>query len=137
MEDVVNYIRMCRNALCDVIATYDMRDFSAEKKSVAEKCTAIQEEINGVKKKLKALFTQKVRDIALNPDNEELIKETYDSIQQELTARVHALEMRYDELQNTELETPDVKEKLHTALDVVDDIIEKGSLNRQDIEILI
>lgn len=107
MEDVVNYIRMCRNALCDVIATYDMRDFSAEKKSVAEKCTAIQEEINGVKKQLKALFTQKVRDIALNPDNEELIKETYDSIQQELTARVHALEMRYDELQNTELETPD------------------------------
>lgn len=43
----------------------------------------------------------------MNPDNEELIKETYDSIQQELTARVHALEMRYDELQNTELETPD------------------------------
>ena len=102
-----------------------------------EKCTAIQGDIDDVKKQLRALFSQKIKDIASNPENEDLIKESYDSIQQELTARIHALELKYDELRHTELETPDVKEKLHTALEVVDDIIQKGSLTRKDIEILI
>ena len=37
MEDVLTYIKMCRNALCEVIATYDLKDFEAEKKTVEEK----------------------------------------------------------------------------------------------------
>ena len=36
MEDVLTYIKMCRNALCEVIATYDLKDFEAEKKTVEE-----------------------------------------------------------------------------------------------------
>ncbi len=137
MGDVINYMRICQNALCEVIATYDMKDFTAEKKSVEEKCAAIQEDINDVKKQLRTLFSQKIRDIAGNPENEDLIKESYDSIQQDLTAHIHALELKYDELRHTELETPDVKKKLHTTLEVVDDIIQKGNLTRKDIEILI
>lgn len=137
MRDVVNYIRMCRNALCEVIATYDMKDFTAEKKSMEEKCAAIQEDIDDAKKQLRALFSQKIKDIACNPENENLIKGSYDSIQQDLMARIHALESKYDELKHTELETPDVKEKPHTALEVIDDVIQKGSLTRKDIEILI
>ena len=30
MEDVLTYIKMCRNALCEVIATYDLKDFEAD-----------------------------------------------------------------------------------------------------------
>lgn len=137
MKDVVNYIRMCRNALCEVIATYDMKDFTTEKKSVEEKCITILKDIDDVKKQLRTLFSQKIKDIASNPDNKDLIKESYDFIQQDLMARLHALELKYDELRHTKLETPDVKEKLHTALEVVDDIIQKGNLTRKDIEILI
>ena len=137
MDDVVRYIRMCRNALCDVIAAYDIKDFAAEQKTVEEKCASIQAEIDEVKHQLRTLFSQKIKDISSNPGNEALIKESYDSIQQELTARVHALELKYDELKCTELETPNVKEKLRTALEVVDNIIKKGTLNRKDIEILV
>ena len=32
MEDVLTYIKLCRNALSEVIATYDLKDFEAEKK---------------------------------------------------------------------------------------------------------
>ena len=45
--------------------------------------------------------------------------------------------MQLKELNETKLETPDVKEKLKTALDVVDNIIKNGTLDRRDIEILI
>ena len=45
--------------------------------------------------------------------------------------------MQLKELEYTSLENEDVKEKLQNALQVVDKIIEKGILDRKDIEILI
>lgn len=91
MDDVVKYIRMCRNTLCEIITAYDMKDFAAEQKTLKKKCASIQEDIAEVKKQLQTLFSQKIKDLAGNPDNEDLIKESYDSIQQDLTARIHAL----------------------------------------------
>ena len=37
MQDVITYIKMCRNALCEEIANYDLKDFEAERKSTEEK----------------------------------------------------------------------------------------------------
>ena len=45
--------------------------------------------------------------------------------------------MQLKELNDTSLENEDVKEKFENALQVVDKIIEKGILDRKDIEILI
>ncbi len=137
MEDVVHYIRMCRNALWEAIAAYDMKDFTAEQNTAEEKCTAIREDIEAVKKQLRTLFSQKIKDIASNPDNEYLIKESYDSIQQDLTAQIEALESKHEALKHTDPLTTDVKSKLHTALEVVDDIIRTRTLDRKDLEILI
>ena len=63
MEDVLNYIKLCREALCEVISTYDMRDFDAEKKTLAEKRQDIQEEIQNRRNQLKILLTQKIKDL--------------------------------------------------------------------------
>lgn len=69
--------------------------------------------------------------------NEELVSDTYESIQKDLLAQIHGLELRLKELDATTLETPDVKDKLRSALDVVDKIIAGGRLDRRDIELLI
>lgn len=69
--------------------------------------------------------------------NEDLINETYDSMQKDLFAQIHGLEMQIKELNETAIETPDVKDKLKNALEVVDKIIAGGSLDRRDIELLI
>ena len=137
MEDVVNYIRLCRDSLQEMIAAYDMKDFEAEKKSVEEKRSDIQQMISEQKKQLKTLFSQKVKDLAVSPDNEAIIHETYASLQQDILANIHGLELKLEELNHTKLETADVRTKLRTALEVVDDIIQKGILDRKDIEILI
>lgn len=137
MEDVLTYIKMCRNALCEVIATYDLKDFEAEKKSIEEKQQELHTAISERKNQLKVLLTQKVKDLAVAAGNEELINETYDSLQQDLLAQIHGLEMQLTELNETAIETPDVKDKLKNALDVVDKIIAGGTLDRRDIELLI
>ncbi len=75
--------------------------------------------------------------LAVAAGNEGLINETYDSMQKDLFAQIHGLEMQIKELNETALETPDVKDKLKDALEVVDKIIAGGSLDRRDIELLI
>ena len=50
MEDVLTYIKMCRNALCEVISTYDLKDFEAEKKTIGEKRQELHTAINERKK---------------------------------------------------------------------------------------
>ena len=45
--------------------------------------------------------------------------------------------MQIKELNETAIETPDVKDKLKNALEVVDKIIAGGNLDRRDIELLI
>ena len=42
MENIVADIKLCRKALSEVIATYDMNDFDSEKRTVEEKRTEIQ-----------------------------------------------------------------------------------------------
>lgn len=137
MEDVVTYIKLCRNALSEVIATYDMKDFDSEKRTVEEKRVEIQNNILERKKQLKVLFTQKVRDLSNAHGNEDIVNETYDVLQQDILSQIHELELQLKELNDTSLENEDVKEKLENALQVVDKIIEKGVLDRKDIEILI
>ena len=66
-----------------------------------------------------------------------MIHETYDSMQKDLLAQIHGLEMQLKELDETAIETPDVKDTLRNALDVVDKIIDGGTLDRRDIELLI
>ena len=137
MKDVLTYIKMCRNALCEVISTYDLKDFEAEKKTVEEKRLELHTAINERKNQLKVLLTQKVKDLAVAAGNEDLINETYDSMQKDLFAQIHGLEMQIKELNETAIETPEVKDKLKNALEVVDKIIAGGSLDRRDIELLI
>ena len=137
MQDVLTYIKLCRDSLYEVIATYNIEDFNSEKRSVGDKRKEILSRIEEQKKQLKTLFTQKVKDLANALGNEDIINETYDALQKDLIDQIHKLETQLQKLNETSLENEDVKEKLENALQVVDKIIEKGTLDRKDIEILI
>lgn len=137
MEDVVNYVRLCRDSLNEMIAAYDMNDFEPEEKTADEKRKDIEQMISEQKKNLKTLFSQKVKDLAVSPDNENIINETYISLQQDILADIHSLELKLEELNHTGQETVNIKNKHKTALETIDDIIQKGTLDRKDIEILV
>ena len=137
MQDVLTYIKLCRDSLYEVISTYNIEDFNSEKRSVEDKRKEILSRIEEQKKQLKTLFTQKVKDLANALGNEDIINETYDALQKDLIDQIHKLEIQLQKLNETSLENEDVKEKLENALQVVDKIIEKGTLDRKDIEILI
>lgn len=137
MADVANYIELCRNSLLDVIAAYDSKDFKSEKNSANDERADITQMISAQKKQLKAVFAQKVKDLAISPDNEAVINETYASLQQDILAAIQNLETRLETLSNSVPDTIPEESIPKTALEIIDDIIKSGRPDRKDIELLI
>lgn len=137
MEDVITYIKLCRNALCQVITTYDLKDLDSERKTLEKKQLEIHNNISEYKHQLKVLLAQKIKDMASAGDNQDLLNETYDSMQKDLLYKIQKLELQLKDLNTSILESSDVTGKLNSALDVVDRVIAGRKLSRQDIELLI
>lgn len=137
MNDVASYIRLCRDSLSEAIAAYDMRELEAEKKTAEEKCEDLRKAVDEQKAQLKTLLSQKIRDMAAMPEGQELIKESYETLQREIMARIQGFKAQLQALQEAKPEAGDGEEGIKTALAVVDEIIGKGAFCRKDIEILI
>lgn len=137
MEDVINYVRLCRNTQYKTIDAYSVKDLKSKKRSIEEKKLEISKMIDGQKKQLKALLAQKMKDFVSNAGNEDLIAEGYCALQKDILAHIHLLELQLQELSKSELKAPNGKHPWTTALEVVDEIIKNGTLDRRDIEILV
>lgn len=86
MGDVVTYISLCRNALSEVIATYDMKDFDSEKITLEEKLYCKSNNIQNAKKPVKSSFhTEKSEIYPIAHGNEDIVNETYDALQQDIS----------------------------------------------------
>lgn len=137
MEDLIAYIKFCRNSFSEAVATYDMADPDTGEKTDAEKQTELKNQIDNLKKQMKILFTQKIRDLANAPGCEDIIKESYDSMQQDILTQICQLKKRLADLSGSISADENKKEPWQNALRILDLIIEKGTLDRRDIEILI
>ncbi len=86
---------------------------------------------------LKATKRQRIRDIMKHPEQEELLEETYDELETELTQRIagiqHQIEFASDK-RNTIIR---INRVAKTAIDVFNDILEKPTLDRNDLNLMI
>ena len=86
---------------------------------------------------LKITKRQRIRELMKRPEDEELIEETYDEMEAELQKKIegirHQIEMLADK-RNTILR---VNRAAKLAMDVFRDILEKESLERNDLELVI
>ena len=86
---------------------------------------------------LKATKRQRIRDIMKHPEQEALLDETYDELEAELTQRIagiqHQIEFASDK-RNTIIR---INRVAKTAMDVFHDILEKPTLDRNDLNLMI
>ena len=86
---------------------------------------------------LKATKRQRIRDIMKHPEQEAILDETYDELEAELTQRIagiqHQIEFASDK-RNTIIR---INRVAKTAIDVFGDILEKPSLDRNDLNLMI
>ena len=86
---------------------------------------------------LKATKRQRIRDMMKHPEQEALLEETYDELEAELTQRIagiqHQIEFASDK-RNTIIR---INRVAKTAIDVFHDILEKPTLDRNDLNLMI
>ena len=115
-------------------------ELSKEKDDIheTEKSTAnIEDVILELQEELKVTKRQRVRDIMRHPDQEEILTETYDEMEADLIRRISGLQNQLTMVinkRNTIIKTNRIAK---TALDVFHDILEKHTLERNDLELVI
>ena len=100
----------------------------------ADRLAQVMEEL---REELKATKRQRIRDILKHPEQEELLAETYDELEGDLQKKIAGLEHQIAMLSDKRNAIIQVNRTAKTALDVFQDILDKGHLERNDLELLI
>ncbi len=136
IEDVFTYLKFCRDSLWEVIGTYEFRDSETESESIEKRRVGLQRNLDEEKHQLRVLYAQKIRDLSVSSVNKDIIKESYEGIQNDILEQIHNLEIQLIQLNETSLKiTGGIKPQ--NALEVLNNMIENRAINRKDIEILI
>lgn len=138
MDALVKYLTLCRDSLVDIIQNFDLSNLKAPTYSADDSLQRLESELEKIKKELKTLITQKVKELTTNPGMAEIINETYASLQTEKMERISAIEKTLQDLtKEPHIPTAAIKPNLQTALDILNEVLEQKGLTRTDIEVLV
>ena len=138
MDALVKYLTLCRDSLADIIQNFDLSNLKAPAYSADDGQQRLENELERIKKELKTLITQKVKELTANPGMAEIINETYASLQTEKMERISAIEKTLQDLtKEPHIPAVAIKPNLQTALDILNEVLEQKSLTRTDIEVLV
>ena len=137
-DALVKYLTLCRDSLADIIQNFDLSNLKAPTYSADDGQQRLENELERIKKELKTLITQKVKELTANPGMSEIINETYASLQTEKMERISAIEKTLQDLtKEPHIPAVAIKPNLQTALDILNEVLEQKSLTRTDIEVLV
>ena len=136
---VKDYVRKVRDNSSTMLERLNA-DLEKEQADIAE-TKRTEENLEALlldkQEELKATKRQRIRDIMKHPEQEELLEETYDELEAELTQRIagiqHQIEFASDK-RNTIIR---INRVAKTAIDVFHDILEKPTLDRNDLNLMI
>ena len=97
----------------------------------------LEEVLADLQEELKATKRQRIRDIMKHPDQEELLEETYDELEDDLTRRIAGLQNQIELTINKRNTIIRVNRAAKLALEVFDDILNKDKLDRNDLQLII
>ena len=136
---VKDYVRKVRDNSSTMLERLNA-DLEKEQADIAE-TKRTEENLEALlldkQEELKATKRQRIRDMMKHPEQEALLEETYDELEAELTQRIagiqHQIEFASDK-RNTIIR---INRVAKTAMDVFHDILEKPSLDRNDLNLMI
>ncbi len=138
LDALVKYLILCRDSLADIIQNFDLSKLKVETYTPTDSKQRLEAELEKVKEELKVLITQKVREITANPSMNEIITETYASLQNDKMERISAIEKTLQDLtKEPHIPSTTIKPSLQTALDILNEVLDKQELSRKDIEVLV
>lgn len=134
MEDIINYIYLCYGLFQEELVSYSLQEDIFNIHYISE-CTKLRKSIQDQKGLLKALLEQRLKDSHLSSDN--VINESYTSLQNDILNHIHRLELQYKNLETVQRKEQSTQKSSETVLSRLNKIILQGALDRNDIDLFI
>lgn len=138
-EMLKDFVRMVKDNSADMIEQLE--------KTIAEETEAVKtndniievltNKLESTKAELKTTKRRKIKDISKDPDNEELIEETYAEIEQELMDRIYGLQNQIQSSSDKRNDIIQVNRVAKTVIEVFDRILSKEKLDKIDISLIV
>ena len=104
----------------------------------ADTVATLEVELAKAREELKATQKQKVRELMKNEGaNRDIIEETYEEIEEELLQKIEGLEKQIEIIVEKRNTTIEVNRIAKTALDIFRDILEKPTLDKGDLSLIL
>ena len=134
-----SYIRRVKTNSAFMLEQLDaaLRTENTVQQSGEQTEAALQRQLADAYEELKAAKRMRIRDLMKHPDREDVLEQTYDGLESEITNRISGLQHQLElnaEQRNTVLQ---VRQKALTALDIFDAILNKEKLDKADLSYLV
>jgi len=138
-ELIKSYVEKVKNNSQTMMAHLEtlMNEEATESKENENIIEKLQKQLMMAEEELKTTKRQKIREITKNPDNIEFIEKTYEEIEYDLENAIKGLKNQVSLLDNRQTTIIRVNRIARTAIDIFDDIIQKHTFTKMDLELII
>ena len=134
-----NYVRQVMECSAEMVGRLN-EDLAREQMDVHEteqSADHLAEVLADLKEELKVTKRQRIRELMKNPEQEELLIETYDELEADLQKKIEGISNQIDMLSDKRNTIIQVNRAARTTLEVFRDILQKNHLERRDLELII
>lgn len=141
IEVIKVYLKQCRLALADNINKIDdtiKKELQQVKGTdVVAALSILEKELKDSNDELKALISQKTKEIIKNPSMSDIIEQTYQEMINDKMNRIKSLQAQIDNQKNINADTKDIQKNLNTALSIFDEIIASDTITKKQVSTII
>ncbi len=134
-----DYIRLVKMNCSDMIEELE-KTIASEAETVKDSEAVIkllEKQLTGAKEELKAIKKQKIRDIAKNPGDADILEETYSELEDEITHRIYGYQAQLRDNIEKRSSIVEIARVSKTVFDVFEDILNKEKLSKMDISLIV
>jgi len=134
------YVKLVRDNSSDMIKELEtaIKKESTEVKENENTFAILENQLADAKNELKAVKKRKIKEIArADEDTVDIIEETYVEIEEELVNRIKGLQNQINLSVDKRNDIIRVNRLAKTAIDIFNDILDKKSLDKKDLELII
>ena len=138
-ELLKSYVQQVMDHSSDMLQRLN-EDLAREQEDVAEteqSADHLAEVLVDLQEELKVTKRQRIRDLMKHPEQEELLEQTYDELEADLQKRIEGISHQIEILSDKRNTIIQVNRAARTAMEVFEDILNKDTLERNDLELVI
>ncbi len=136
---IKSYLQMVRDNSAVMILQLEssIKDFKKSAVSNRQTVDALETQLEAAKNELNSYIKQKTRELLRNPQNEEVIEESFNGLIDETQNKIKGLQNHIVLVREKEKTVVRVSKVAKSAIEIFDGILDKECLDKEDLELIV